>query len=64
MVEDPKKLLTFIKESYKIFEFDPPSAKDYCMDDDVVDLFRDLHAEFAMKGFTKLPKGMQGLDSG
>ena len=46
----------------KMFEFDPPNAKDYEWDE--AELFRTLHAEFVIKGFTKMPKGMTGLDSG
>ena len=29
MAEDPLILLQHIKEMYNIFDFDPPSAKDY-----------------------------------
>ena len=62
MDEDPRALLRLIKHSYKMFEFDPPNAKDYEWDE--AELFRTLHAEFVIKGFTKMPKGMTGLDSG
>ena len=62
MDEDPRALLRLIKQNYKMFEFDPPNAKDYEWDE--AELFRKLHAEFVMKGFTKMPKGMTGLDSG
>ena len=27
--EDPRALLSLIKQMYKVFEFDPPNAKDY-----------------------------------
>ena len=40
--EDPRALLRLIKNMYKVFEFDPPNAKDY--DQEGADLYRDLHA--------------------
>lgn len=64
MDEDPNALLNLIKQTYKIFDFEPAKAKQYDMDEDVVDLFRDLHSKFVFKGFQKMPKGMTGLDSG
>ena len=60
--EDPHALLNFIKKTYAFHEFTPANAKDYESED--VELFRDLHAEFVLKGFEKMPKGMTGLDSG
>ena len=62
MDEDPRALLKMITQTYKLFEYDPPSAKDY--DQDVAEIFSELHAKFIMTGFTKLSKGMTGLDSG
>ncbi len=62
MDEDPRKLMKLIKNMYQTFEFDPPSAKDY--DQEGADLYRDLHAAFVSKGWEKLSKGMQGLNSG
>ena len=49
---------------YKVFYYDPPNAKDYEDKDNVVEFFKELHAEFVAKGFEKLPKGMTSLDSG
>ena len=60
--EDPHALLNFIKGTYKIYEFTPANAKDYENDD--VELYREMHAKFVMKGFDKMPRGMTGLDTG
>lgn len=62
MAEDPLALLQCIRQTYKIFEFKPADAKDY--EHIEVELSRELHAAFVMKGFDKMPKGMTGLDSG
>jgi hypothetical protein len=62
MAEDPAILLKHIKEMYKIYEFDPPNAKEFREEE--AELMKDLHAHFVMKGFDGLSKGMSGLDSG
>ena len=60
--EDHGQLLKFIKTTYQIQEFDPPSAKDY--EQDIAEVFKELHAKFVSKGFQRMPRGMTGLDSG
>lgn len=60
--EDPNSLHKFIKGIYMIHNFTPANAKDY--ENEEVELFRDLHAKFIMKGFDRMPRGMTGLDSG
>ena len=45
-----------------MYDFTPATAKDY--ESEEVELFRDLHAQFILKGFEKMPRGMTGLDSG
>ena len=49
MSENPKILLNHIQSMYKIYEFDPPNAKSF--KEEEAKLYRDLHAEFVMKGF-------------
>jgi coproporphyrinogen III oxidase-like Fe-S oxidoreductase len=60
--EDPKLLLKHIKNLYKVFEFDPPSAKEYTIEE--AEIMKDLHATFIKRGFTRLGRGMQSVDSG
>ena len=60
--EDPDALLTFIRGTYKLYELRAPDVKDYECDE--VELFREMHAKFVMKGFERMPRGMTGLDSG
>jgi hypothetical protein len=62
--EDPREVLKIIKEIYKICDFVPAKAKEYEMDDEIVELHREAHARFSFSGFKKMPKGMTGLDSG
>jgi hypothetical protein len=47
--EDPNALLKFIQSTYRIFDFDPPTAKDYELAD--AELYKELHAKFILKGF-------------
>ena len=47
--EDPNALLKFIQSTYRIFEFDPTTAKDYDLAD--AELYKELHAKFILKGF-------------
>ena len=51
-----------IQDTYKVFEFDPPNAKSYKVEE--AELYKDLHAKYVFNGFTRLSRGMQGLDSG
>ena len=55
-------LLKHIQDMYKIYEFDPPTAKSF--KEEEAKLYKDLHAEFVLTGFKGLPKGMSSLDSG
>lgn len=60
--ENPLLLLKVIKDTYNVFEFDPPEAKSYKIEE--AEIYRELHAAYVSKGFTKLGRGMQGVDSG
>jgi flagellar biosynthesis/type III secretory pathway protein FliH len=60
--EDPRSLLQFIRQTYKIYEFKAAEAKDYELE--ATELYAQMHAKFVMKGFEKMSKGMTGLDSG
>jgi prenyltransferase beta subunit len=60
--EDFGKLINFIKGTYQICKFEAASAKDY--ESDEAEVYRELHAKFVAKGFSKIPRGMTALDSG